>query len=171
MDQSKIEDNNTQGSIGEVEVIEVVDGDNNDNGDKDDADDEKEFEKKLMEEIENDDENIVDEEGTKIELPKPSIPELEQLRENIMKLDPDERRNFLANIAKSQMVNPNNNRFNVATERDILKEKIRRIRRAFAMNRKTKSAIKTEQKKKEELQNKLMAAMEDLEPIDNEEAK
>jgi hypothetical protein len=72
------------------------------------------------------DENIVDDNGSPIDAPVPDQEGLNKLREFVMKLSPEERAQFLSNIASNYGVNPQHQRFSPASQEQILKEKLRR---------------------------------------------
>ncbi len=95
---------------------------------------EKEFEKKIAEAVQNDDESIVDDEGSKINLPELSEAELDELKDKIMNLDPEQRKVVLSNLA-TNLVNPEKKRFSSATKKEIMREKIKRKRMEFEMER------------------------------------
>jgi len=84
--------------------------------------------------------NIVDDNGSPIDAPMPDQEGLNKLKEYVMKLSPEERAQFLSNMANAYGVNPQHQRFSPASQEQILKEKMRRRKNQLRDQRIPKSS-------------------------------
>lgn len=92
--------------------------------------------------------NVVDDKGSPIDTPTPSQEQLNLFRENLMKMTPEERKTFLANLAKIR-VNPDNQQFGIASKKDIMRERLKRRKMELKNQRRTKGAQKYHSEKKQ----------------------
>ena len=101
-----------------------------------------------MHHVDGGDENIVDDNGSPVDVPNPDQEGLNKLREYIMKLSPDERREFMTYLASTRKVNPEQQRFSPASQEQIATEKMKRKMNKFKNQRTTKLAQKIKYERK-----------------------
>ena len=90
---------------------------------------------------------VVDEDGSPIDMPIPDEEQLSALREHIKNLSPEDRRTFLQNMANMYNVNPQGQQYSPASNKTILKEKLRRKQMQLRAQRSGKSAQQMNQLK------------------------
>lgn len=97
------------------------------------------------------DNNIqVDEDVNDINQHIPEDDKLHQFLERIKNMSDEERNMLLANLASANSVNPNNNRYNRVTSRQLLQQKLRNKLQQQKNDRTSKQVMKLKEKRHQE---------------------
>jgi len=92
--------------------------------------------------------NVVDDAGSQIDLPIPSHENLTTIKDHLKNISAEDRKKLLAHLAFINNVNPEKQRFSPASEKDILREKLRRKQELIHMKRQTKKTQQALNEKK-----------------------
>lgn len=124
------------------------------------------------EELDGDTKNIVDDNGSPINNPVPDVESLNKIKEQIIKMTPEERAEFLAYMAQVNNINPQNQQFSPASDKQILKERLRQKTNKLRNQRMPKLYQKILYEKKKEKQRQFQEKLKGTKHLsteDNEE--